>query len=122
MAREKRANKWDGKWIGFMDIPLTAELKEQVRSWDADGMTPEEQAEYFVRSGYKLTANWNEKNQAILVSVTGQAGAGKNAGYTLSAHAKTFVQALHVLLFKHVVLSEEDWHKENLYQPDEDFG
>lgn len=118
----KTRKKFDGKWRGFMDVPLTSEMKEQCLAWDSDGMSCEEQQEYFARSGYKLTYSWNEKTQSIICSATGNELAGDNAGYTLSAHAKTLAQATFVLYFKHVVVCETDWNKAGVYQHDEDFG
>lgn len=118
----KTRKKWDGKWRGFMDIPLTAEMKEECRSWDADGDGTEELIGAFVGGGYKLAFTWNEKTQSVIVSATGQESAGDNAGYTLSAHAKSVGQAVHVLAFKHIVICEGNWHREGVYQQDEDFG
>lgn len=122
MSAKTREKKWDGKWRGFMDIPLTAETKEACKVWDGDGETLDGHLGNFMSGGYKFTAVWNEKSQSAVVSLTGTEAAGGNAGYTLTAHAKTVDQAVHVLAFKHVVLAEGNWHREGLYQSEEDFG
>lgn len=122
MATKNRTKKFDGVWRGFMDIPLTSTDKENCLSWDAEGASLEEQLEFWVRGGYKLSISWNEKTQSLILAATGQEKAGSNAGYTLSAHAKDLAKASHVLLYKHMVMAEGDWHREGLYQNDEDFG
>lgn len=121
MARESR-KKWDGKWRGVMDIPLTADLKTACMEWDADGDGIGELVGNFVAGGYKISFTWNEKTQSVIVSATGQEGAGDNAGYTLSAHAKNAEIATHVLAFKHIVLCEGNWNLNGKYQDREDFG
>lgn len=118
----KQREKNNGDWKGFMDVPLTAALKEQCLAWDCDGDDFETQVDAFVRGGYKLSLSWNEKTQSFVVAATGSKDAGKNAGYTMSAHAKTAANAVFVLSFKHRVVCEEDWSVGGHFQKDEDFG
>jgi hypothetical protein len=121
VAKKTRSSGSNG-WKGFIDRPLSRDEREQCIHWDAGELSLEELLASLCESGYKISLTYNEKTQSFIFSLTGQDGSGKNAGYTLTSHARTVGQAAHVGAFKHYVLLEEDWNTATYVDMDNDFG
>lgn len=98
-----------GEWHGFVECKLTDAEKELFGQWDIhDG-------DLFVLlsaatcTGLKLSLTFNKQNEHFVASFTGGAESGKNEGWTLSAFAPDWYNAVRALLFKHEVLLADGW-------------
>lgn len=104
----KQENK-RAEWQGFADVKLTSEEKETYKGWDIHDEDLWIIVVDSISSGHKLSVTYNKQNDQFVASFTGQAGTGKNEGFTLSAYAKNWYDAIRVLAFKHSVLLEGVW-------------
>lgn len=101
---EKRA-----EWVGFVDVKLTSEQDEAFDSWDLEDEDVLLLLGSTVAEGYKFTLAYNGSNDNFSASLTGGLPTGENAGYTLSAFAETWYEAIKYLMFKHSVVCDGDW-------------
>lgn len=104
-----KAPNFNNDWKGFVDVKLTGSEKENYAAWDVhDGDLWVLLVDAIV-AGHKLSVTYNKQNDQFVASLTGAATAGNSAGYTLSAFAHVWYEALRVLMFKHVVILGQDW-------------
>lgn len=101
---EKRA-----EWVGFVDIKLTSEQDDAFDHWDLEDEDVLLLLGSTVAEGYKFTLAYNGSNDNFSASLTGGLATGENAGYTLSAFAETWYEAIKYLMFKHSVVCDGDW-------------
>lgn len=99
----------DSMWRGFVDVKLTSEEKDAYVAWDIHDDDLWLLLVDAITAGHKLSVTFNKQNDQFVASFTGQTDTGKNEGYTLSAYAKTWYDAVRVLCFKHNVLLEGNW-------------
>jgi hypothetical protein len=111
--RERRgmakANNTQSTWRGFVECKLTEVEKETYGQWDVHDDDLFVLLSDAVASGHKLSITFNKQNDQFVASFTGNEGTGKHEGYTLSAYASDWYNALRVLLFKHSVLLDARW-------------
>lgn len=106
-----KPNDRQSTWKGFVDVKLTEQEKENFTQWDVHDNDLFLLLAEAVVAGHKQSLTWNKQNETYVFSFTGNEGAGKHEGYTLSAFAGDWYIALRVLLYKHHVLLEGDWSK-----------
>jgi len=104
----KRESK-EVTWQGFVDVKLTAEEKETYGQWDVQDEDLWVLVVDAIGSGHKLSVTYNRQNDQFVASYTGQTGTKGNEGFTLSAYAKDWYNAVRVLAYKHTILLESDW-------------
>lgn len=109
MANKPRKVETGGDWLGFKAINLSTEDKERYAAWDVHDDDLWVLLADVVNSGYKLSLSFNEKNQTYIAAFTCKDNASPNNGFTISAFAQTWYNALRVLLFKHVVICDYNW-------------
>lgn len=96
-------------WVGFVDIKLTNEEKEQFSAWDVNDEDLWIIFEDVIRTGHKVAVTYNKQNDNFVASFTGLEANKTNAGYTLSAFAPNWYAAVRVLVFKHSMILEGDF-------------
>lgn len=96
-------------WKGFKDFKLTADQLQLFAAWDCHDGDALDLVQGALAGGYKLTFTYNGKVDSYNASLTCNAENNPNQGYTMSAFAPTFYQALRLLMFKHWELLGSDW-------------
>lgn len=107
----------DGKkkvvqWRGFKDVRLSDAQRDAYDHWDIHDADIYELAASAVSQGFKFTCSYNHSNDTYTATLTGQDGAPAAAqGYSLSAFAPTWYDAVRTLMYKHDAILEGDWSK-----------
>lgn len=108
LGMAKRESK-EVTWQGFVDVKLTAVEKDVYGQWDVQDDDLWVLVVDAIGSGHKLSITYNRQNDQFVASFTGQTGTKGNEGFTLSAYAKDWYNAIRVLAYKHAILLESDW-------------
>lgn len=100
------------QWRGFKDVRLTEAQRDAYDHWDIHDADVYLLAASAVSSGFKFTCSYNHSNDTYTATLTGQDGAPPAAqGYSLSAFAPSWYDAVRTLMFKHDAVLEGDWSK-----------
>lgn len=100
------------QWRGFKDVRLTEAQRDAYDHWDIHDADVYELAASAVSQGFKFTCSYNHSNDTYTATLTGQDGAPAAAqGFSLSAFAPTWYDAVRTLMFKHDAVLEGDWSK-----------
>lgn len=98
------------QWVGFKDVTLTDTQRDAYEHWDVQDGDLYELVAVTVSQGYKFTCSYNQSNDTYTASFTGTERAPAAAkGYTLSAFAPTWYDAVRTLCFKHDLVLDGDW-------------
>ena len=105
----------------FVQCSLDAEEKKHFAKW-----TEKEKANLdtlvieVIQTGHKISFSFNDNSDSFIVSVTGKPEGCINASMCYTSHAKDYVTALWVALYKfHVIWSKGVWES---VADEEDFG
>lgn len=99
-------------WRGFKDVRLTDAQRDAYENWDIHDGDVYELLASAVSQGFKFTCSYNNSNDTYTATLTGQAGVPDAAkGYSLSAFAPTWYDAVRTLAFKHDAVLEGDWSR-----------
>lgn len=108
----KKETKQQVSWRGFKDVRLTDAQRDGYDHWDAHDGDVYELAASAVSQGFKFTCSYNHSNDTYTATLTGQAGVSDAAkGYSLSAFAPSWYDAVRTLMYKHDIILEGDWSK-----------
>lgn len=100
------------QWRGFKDVRLTDAQRDAYDHWDIHDQDVYELAASAVAQGFKFTCSYNSSNDTYTATLTGQDGAPQAAqGFSLSAFAPAWYDAVRTLMFKHDAILEGDWSK-----------
>lgn len=109
----KRTNKKEQsekvQWLGFSNVPLTADLKRQFQAWVVLQNDYIEQLSGILSAGYKINLAFNAKNDAFSASLTCVDPDDENAGLTMTSLAPDADTAIALAIFKHYVVCERVW-------------
>lgn len=107
-----KAKKKQVQWRGFKDVRLSDAQRDGYDHWDAHDEDVYLLAASAVSSGFKFTCSYNNSNDTYTATLTGQDSSPAAAqGYSLSAFAPTWYDAVRTLMYKHDVILEGDWSK-----------
>lgn len=107
-----KGKKKQVQWRGFKDVRLTDAQRDAYEHWDIHDSDVYLLAASAVSSGFKFTCSYNNSNDTYTATLTGQDGAPAAAqGYSLSAFAPGWYDAVRTLMFKHDAVLEGDWSK-----------
>lgn len=111
MGRDPKArkDKYQFTWKGFKDVKLSDTQKQAYEAWDAQDEELYELVATTVQAGYKFSCVYNTSNDTFIATLTGGQGSGAADGYSMSAFAPDWYNALRVLMFKHVEILAGDW-------------
>jgi len=99
----------NGTWKGFVNVPLSAEQKEQYASWDIEDNDVWDGLAAYGEKGYKFSLTYNAGNANWMATYTAQADSGKNEGYAVTGFANDPYSAARVLLFKVSCVLPDVW-------------
>lgn len=112
MARGKSGVETDKKPAGmprFVDVPLTAEAREQFLAWHWDHEELLCALQRVTDDGYRVGCSWSGETQAYSVSLTCRDETSVNAGLCMTSFAKTLERAVALAVWKHTVYTEGNW-------------
>lgn len=90
MNKKKPAVKTSEDWKGYVNYNPTATERETIVAYMGRAKwTPEEEIAALVQSGYAVSFGYDEKSDAVRLSVTGKRSPCPNIGYSLSIRAST---------------------------------
>lgn len=110
MARPKKRE--DTQWKGFANVPFNAEERALYSSADLLETVVHAQLEEMLATGYRVSFFYDAKNDAAQCSVTCADPKSVNAGWTMTSRGPTWWDALSVAVFKHFILCEGVWPKD----------
>lgn len=102
-------NRKEFVWMGFVNVNLTAEQKEEYRAWDVEDADVWDGIAGYCAAGYKIALSFNKQNDKFSCTGTAQPETGKNSGYAVSSFANTPYEAARVWLFKVSVVLPDVW-------------
>lgn len=94
-------------WRGFVDIPLTDDHKDQIRSMEDDPAEMWQIVRWIVEGGYKLSISMDDKHHCATVAMTCRLEGHRNENQTLTGRGPDVTTALNVVWFKHYVLAQD---------------
>lgn len=111
MGRDPKTkkDKYVFTWRGFKDVKLSDAQKAGFEAWDVQDNELYELLATIVQGGYKFSCVYNTSNDTFIATLTGGQGSGAADGYSMSAFAPDWYNALRVLVFKHVEILGGDW-------------
>lgn len=108
----KKKDQQQIPWRGFKDVRLTDAQRDAYEHWDIHDGDVYELCAAAVAGGFKFTCSYNHSNDTYTATLTGQAGCPDAAkGYSMSAFAPAWYDAVRTLMFKHEAILEGDWSK-----------
>jgi len=100
------------EWGGFVQANLTPMDKALFEQWYSEHTNAiQPYLDEHIGSGLKLSVVFDGAHNSYIASYTGRPSVDENFTFrcTLSARAGEFVEALAVLVYKHVVICAGDW-------------
>lgn len=98
----------------FVEIPLSSDQKERVKTTDPDYDRIFEWLELMLDDGHKLSTKLEKKSGAYLTTLTGVVETCPNYGLILTSRAPTYLQSLWVLYFKsEIVMDGLPWQDDS---------
>lgn len=107
--------------ISFVQCNLTAPEKKEFAKWQqSEAQNMDNMVIEVLQSGHKIGWSFNDNTDSFIVSLTGKPDGCINASKCNTSHAKDYITALWVALFKfHVIWRKGVWED---IAPEEDFG
>lgn len=100
------------EWGGFVQANLTPMDKAMFEQWYGEHIQAiQPYIDEHIGSGLKLTVVFDGANNSYIASYTGRPNDDQTMEFrcTLSARSGKFMEALAVLVYKHVVICNGDW-------------
>lgn len=105
----------------FVDIKLTQEDKADFIRQNYDDKFLVTVLQSLCDDGYRVGCTWDAERQAYTVSLTCRNFESPNSGLCMTSFAKTIRTAVGLAVYKHTVITEENWLGE-AGSGSEDFG
>jgi len=93
----------------FVDVRLSAEDKADFLRQEYDDKFLVTVLQSLCDDGYRVGCSWSGETQAYTISLTCRNASSKNSGLCMTSFAKTVRQAIGLAVYKHTVLTEENW-------------
>lgn len=107
--KNKSTKVTKAEWKGYHKVNLTTEQNALFEAQYLSMPLLWSDIDILVNNGYKFSLGWDDYNQGVSASLYAQNKKMEWAGYTLSAWSGDAETATKLLLFKHYVVSEEQW-------------
>lgn len=111
-----------GSWTKFVEIPLTGVKKADIEKVFGSPDVVSDTFEKLVDEGYRMSFSKDYRQDAVICSVTCKQEGSPNEGCTFTAFAGSWFAALQVALYKHFVVSKENWNANAQLPSGELFG
>lgn len=106
-TREKRMEKVE--WKGYINVTLTEAQKRSYVAWINDPDIFSNALELALRDGYKLSVDYQLRENAYRASFYCQNADLPEAGFCLSVFAREYGTALNKLVYIHSGILASDW-------------
>lgn len=103
---------------GFVNIKLTPEEREHYRGWlESNGHPEVDDFVAILEDDYKLSVSYSASNDSWNATLTGRDTQVNNAYSVMTARHGTIHDALALLFYKHVIVSQGGtWRDDKLYE------
>lgn len=111
-VEQPRRSAETDEWGGYVQAPLSPMDKALYDQWLGEHVEHvQAYLDEHVASGLKLTLVFDGEHNSYIASYTGRPDSNPNFKFrcTLSARSGEFLDALAVLVYKHVVITGGDW-------------
>lgn len=95
--------------FGYINYELTVQDKEWLASSDVDAEFPPRLIDELVMEGYKFSLSFDERNSTCIASLTDRQVGGAFENQCLTGRGATPLNAIHSLLYRHLVVASGDW-------------
>jgi len=103
------------EWGGFINVKLTSDEKEAYTQWlDGDGASFWAMLVDGISTGLKFGLSWDGENDCFVATYSGCGVVDDDRRYCLTARGATMESATALLVFKDVIMLEQDWGR---YKP-----
>lgn len=97
-----------GQWNGIAHVAFSGADKENYEKWlgkvDIDATLHD-----LIASDHKLSLSWDSRSDVFMASMSCYNAESPNFKYTMVSRAPSPIHAMQVALYKHYVVSEENW-------------
>lgn len=107
----KKPERKRATYKGYCNVAIPAELKEEMRSFIENSDDVEVLLQDAIAQGYKFSFEYDATTKAHKVTMYAAWDDLPQAGKNLTAYAPYWLDALGVVIWKHVVLTKGDWDK-----------
>jgi len=100
----------DAAWGGYVDLSLDDGQRNRFVAWvsDQNGAWVNLLQDALAQ-GLGCSAKWDADNQCFVCSFAGAGVSNSNERYVLTARSDSYIEAMELLLYKHVELMRGDW-------------
>lgn len=108
MGNRSFANKME-----FINATLTNEQDEQFTAWfQSKDRSVDKGFDQAFADEYRISIGWDGENQTFIASMTWKGEKGDNTGKCLTARADSWLEAMAMVTFKHLVLFDGgNWYE-----------
>lgn len=100
----------DGAWGGYVDLTLDEDQRNRFGDWiEAQNGAWVNLLQDALAEGLGCSSKWDADNQCFVCSFVGAGVSNSNERYVLSARSDNYLEAMELLLYKHVELMRGDW-------------
>lgn len=117
--QQKDDNFQRAAFKGFFNYDLTADEKALAKEFLKNDAEIALSIENAISAGFKLSVSANKANDTIIASMTAVDSTLPQAGFTMSAHARHWYDALGVLMFKHYKVLGQKWNPSEVQATDD---
>jgi len=94
---------------GYIEVRLDEEQKKEFADWLKKNPDVDAVVDKCAESGYRMSMAYDDYNSAFMCSLTTKDAQSTNAGWVLVGRGKTCSRALLQVLFKHLIVTQEQW-------------
>lgn len=100
----------EATWGGYVDLSLDEDQRNRFGTWvlEQNGAWVH-MLQDAMAQGLACGAKWDAENQCFICSLTGAGVSNSNERYVLTARSSDYIEAMELLLYKHVELMRGDW-------------
>lgn len=110
MATGKNNKKSDKvTWIGYANIHIPENHVAEAEAYLGDTKTVWADYTKTLYDGYSMKVGYDPKDESFKATLTCYNPDSENAGLSMSAYGGDWFTALGACLYKHIVISDEDW-------------
>lgn len=95
--------------VQFVNWSLSAEEKQECKSWISAGEDLDNAISSVIEAGYKVTTSWDRYRSCYTASIVPTPDAKSNQGYILTGKGSTALKAAKQALFIHYRIMGEEW-------------
>jgi hypothetical protein len=97
------------EWKEHVDVRLSREAEDAYDKWKLSEEELWDMLISLTEQGYKFSISFIIKNKSFVATFTGRVEGLKNAGMSMSSYSDDWLEAIRLLVYKHAVLTDQDW-------------